>query len=320
MSKLPAIIQHVQSAQTINLMTRALGYSDVNSETAIAEAKRYASSVLTTIEADPKLQDLDPRSIVLTMIDAAKFRLELDGRKLAYIVPYGGKATMQISYKGFIAKLKEHHADMDYTAGMVYEGDVFTMSDKDGFQDYSHVPKDPFRQDDKGLKGVFVCLKWSESGQKRQKVTIVPKADLDKMQKKSRGTLWTEWYSQGAIKSAIKRAAKIHFASVSTLADMSNYDNKNFIAPAQEQDAGGAGSIVENLNNALTRPQTIEGRAETVDEETGEVTEEEPQPEAEIIPPKAKTAAAKSTIVKKPLPPAFDDEGFPIDDGHGDPE
>lgn len=267
MSKLPVIQTQLTSPQTLNLMTRALGYADVNSEKAISEAKKYASSVLTTIESDPKLQDLDPRSIVLTMIDAAKFRLEIDGRKLAYIVPYGGKATMQISYKGFLAKLKEHHPDMDYTAGMVYEGDQFSTSDKDGYQEYAHKAADPFKQDDKGLKGVFVCLKWTENGQKRQKVGIVPKVDLDKMQKKSKGSLWTEWYSQGALKSAIKRMAKIHFASISTLADMAEYDNQNFTPSPVTEDVR-AGSIVDNLNSTLApQQQTIEAEAVTVTDE-----------------------------------------------------
>lgn len=254
MSKLQVITREIQSPATVNALARALGYSDTNDSNAINEAKRYAQSVLTTIEGDPKLQDLEPRSIVLTMVDAAKFRIEIDGRKLAYIVPYGGKATMQISYKGFLAKIKEHYPDMDYTVGMVYDGDEFSVSDKDGYQAYTHVPKDAFNQTDKGLKGIFVCLSWSENGQKCKKVMVVPKADLDKMQKKSKGGNWSDWYSQMAIKSAIKRACKVHFASISTLADIAEYDNKqNFDLKSDTILDKGKPSPIDNINAVLEK-------------------------------------------------------------------
>jgi phage RecT family recombinase len=257
MSNLPAIREQLKSDATNNLLVRALGYSDVNDTRAVAEAKRYASSVLTTIDSDPKLQDLEPKSIVLSMIDAAKFKLEIDGRKLAYIVPYGGKATMQISYKGFAAKLKEHYPDMDYTVGMVYEKDVFNLKDNDGYQEYQHIANNPFMQQAEGLKGCFVCLKWTENGQKRQKVIIVPKADLDKMKAKSKGGNWGDWYSQMAIKSAFKRACKLHFASISTLSDMSNYDNEtNVSAKSDAVFDSEKPSIIDNLNKEII-PQTV---------------------------------------------------------------
>ncbi len=258
MSNLPAIRNEVKSDATNNLLVRALGYSDVNDTRAVAEAKRYASSVLTTIDSDPKLQDLEPKSIVLSMIDAAKFKLEIDGRKLAYIVPYGGKATMQISYKGFAAKLKEHFPDMDYTVGMVYDKDVFNLKDNDGYQEYQHVASNPFNNTADGLKGCFVCLKWTENAQKRQKVIIVPMADLKKMQAKSKRGNWSEWFSQMAIKSAFKRACKIHFASISTLSDMSNYDSE--INTTDKSDAvfdSDKPSIIDNLNKEII-PQSAQ--------------------------------------------------------------
>lgn len=251
MSNLPAIQSQVKSDATNNLLARALGYADVNDTRAVAEAKKYASSVLTTIEGDSKLHDLDPRSIVLTMIDAAKFRLEIDGRKLAYIVPYGGKATMQISYKGFLAKLKEQYPDMSYTAEMVFDGDQFDVRDDAGFQTYTHVKADPFQTDDKKLKGVFVSLAWTDNGTKNQKINIVPKSDLDKMRSKSKGGNWSDWYSQMAIKSAVKRACKIHFAAISTLAEMSDYDNiQNVIKTDSVTDAGKP-NIIDNLNSQI---------------------------------------------------------------------
>lgn len=261
MSNLPAIQNHIKSDATNNLLARALGFSDVNDTRAVAEAKRYASSVLTTIEGDSKLQDLDPRSVVLTMIDAAKFKLEIDGRKLAYIVPYGGKATMQISYKGFLAKLKEQYPDLSCTAELVYEGDQFDVRDEAGFQTYTHVKADPFQTDDKKLKGVFVSLAWTD-GVKNQKISIVPKSDLDKMRAKSKGTVWSDWYSQMAIKSAIKRACKIHFAAISTLADMSRFDddvNSTIRTDAVMDD--GKPNIIDNLNAQIIPAEVIEDDA-----------------------------------------------------------
>ena len=266
MSNLPAIQQQIKSDATNNLMARALGFSDVNDTRAIAEAKKYASSVLTTIESDPKLQDLEPRSVVLAMIDAAKFKLEIDGRKLAYIVPYGGKATMQVSYKGFLAKLKEHYPDMSYTAEMVFDGDKFDVRDDAGFQTYTHVKADPFQTDVSKLKGVFVSLAWSDNGVKNQKINIVPKSDLDKMKAKSKGGNWSEWYSQMAIKSAIKRACKVHFAAISTVAEMAEYDNVvNSAVKSDPVMDEGKPNIIDNLNSQITGQPIIE--AQTDEEE-----------------------------------------------------
>lgn len=255
MSNLPAILQQVKSDATNNLLARALGYSEVTDTRAIAEAKKFASSVLTTIESDPKLQDLEPRSIVLSMIDAAKFRLEIDGRKLAYIVPYGGKATMQISYRGFLARLKEHYPDMSYTAEMVFDGDQFDVRDDAGFQTYTHVKADPFQTDTGKLKGVFVSLAWTDNGVKNQKINIVPKSDLDKMKAKSKSGTWSDWYSQMAIKSAIKRACKIHFSAITTMSDMAEYDDK--INQSIKTDAvmdSEKPNIIDNLNSQLSPP------------------------------------------------------------------
>jgi phage RecT family recombinase len=239
------------------LLVRALGFSDVTNQAAIAQAKMYASSVLTTIEGDSKLQDLEPRSVVLAMIDAAKFKLEIDGRKLAYIVPYGGKATMQVSYKGMLAKLKDFYPDMSFTVEVVYEGDVFEVSDNSGFQTYTHKKLNPFETDIKKVMGVFVSLAWTDNEVKQQKITIVSKADLVKMQGKSKSGTWNEWYAQMAIKSAIKRACKIHFAAISSISEIIEYDNKiNYNLTTDALDEGKP-NIIDNLNaNIIEQPKT----------------------------------------------------------------
>jgi len=268
MSNYITIQNQIKSEATNNLLARALGYSDVNDTRAVAEAKKYASSVLTTIEADPKLHDLEPRSVVLTMIDAAKFKLEIDGRKLAYLVPYGGKATLQISFKGFLAKLKEHYPDMSYTAEMVFDGDKFDVRDEAGYQTYTHIKADPFQTDMSKLKGVFVSLAWTENGTKQQKINIVPKSELDKMKAKSRGSNWSDWHGQMAIKSAIKRACKVHFAALLTLADMAEYDNKvNSSIKTDPVMDEGKPNIIDNLNEQIVPKKAVID----VEEETDEV-------------------------------------------------
>lgn len=65
------------------------------------EASAYINSVLIAVGNDQKLQECTPISVVTSAMRAATLRLSVDpGTGEAYLVPFKGKCTLIVGYKG----------------------------------------------------------------------------------------------------------------------------------------------------------------------------------------------------------------------------
>jgi len=260
---LTTIEQRLTAPDVTNRLIVALGLTPDN-EQAQQEAFRYASSVLAEIkrvDSDPKrsLSGCSPDSIVQAMVDAASYKLAIDGRQQAHLVKYGAVAQLQIGYRGYIAKISEHYKDADFTAEAVFNGDTVTMSDNGGFQSYTITKANAFAEGWDKLQGVIVRLSYSKGGDKFQKVTAVSKGDLVKIRAAAKQDfIWNQWPIEKAKAAAIKRACKIQFADVMGLQEIIRYDNEanfdldNAAAPTRS-------TIIDNINQSVTGEQpTIE--------------------------------------------------------------
>ena len=66
-------------------------------------SKEFTSNLLTIVGGNPELQKLNPVSLMGCAIKAAALNLPVDPQLgLAYIVGFGGSATLQLGYKGYI--------------------------------------------------------------------------------------------------------------------------------------------------------------------------------------------------------------------------
>ena len=64
-------------------------------------AKAYAQSVMIVVAGDERLQLCEPKTIFISALRCATLRLSVDpAARQAYLVNYGGKCTLQVSYKG----------------------------------------------------------------------------------------------------------------------------------------------------------------------------------------------------------------------------
>lgn len=281
-NSLTLIEQKLTSPDVTNRLIVALGLPP-NDEKAQSEAFRYASSVLAEIrkvDGDPKrsLSGCTPDSIIQSMIDAANFKLAIDGKQHAHLVKYGNNATLQIGYRGYIAKISEHFKDADFTAEAVFKGDVLAMSDNGGFQTYTLSKADAFADGWQNLQGVVVRLSYSKGGERFQKVTAVSKSDLEKIRKSAKQDfVWNQWPIEKAKAAAIKRACKIQFADVMGLQEVIRYDNEMHFTPIADASPTRS-SIIDNINKTVT-PPTIE---------------HEPTPEPEPEPTKYKLKTRKA--------------------------
>lgn len=255
---LQVIDQTLKSKAVIGRLTMSLGYN-AGDDKGKQEAFKYAATVLAEVEktaGDPKrdLTGCNPQSIAQAMVDAAKFRMFIDGRQHAHLVKYGNSATLQIGYRGYIAKIKEHYPDADFTVENIFEGDDLQIWDDNGIQNYKLTKKSAFNDDLTKFKGVLVVISYTNGKGKVQKVSAIPKSEIDKFRKAAKQDfVWNSWYLEKAKAAAIKRACKVHFAAIQGLQDMISYDNQRHFQLEKPEDAPEAksGGIIENLNRSL---------------------------------------------------------------------
>lgn len=251
------IIQNNLRAKEVGVRVRlALGYGE-NDPAGKDEAHKYISSVLMEIQktvgdAKRDLSVCTTESIIQSMIDAASFRLPIDGRKLAHLVKYGNKAQFQVGVRGYLYKIAEHYKDVDFTAEPIMEGDVFEVDDRDGFQSYTHKKANPLDDDMKNMRGIFACLSYStKSGQRYQKVLPMAMSEVNKIRGKAKQDfIWSEWFVEKAKVAALKRLCKLHFATAQGLDELIQYDNRtNF--DLEMKDATPAAAPTLRLENML---------------------------------------------------------------------
>lgn len=270
-NQLTIIGDTLRAPETTGKLMLALGYDDPKDAQAKNDAKRYAASVLAEIEKSAGTkQDLttcSPHSIVQSMIDAAKFRIMIDGRQLAHLVKYGNNATLQIGYRGYIAKIVEHYDDADINVFPVYEGDTVTISGNDGFDRYTHDRADPFADGEDKFKGIVAALYYRKGDREFQKVITMTKREIMQIRKVAKQDyIWSAWFIEKAKAAAVKRICKLQFASLSVLQEMIAYDNRKHYDIEKPIEDVKAGSIIDNLNKYLENN-------ETEDEEMNDVIE-----------------------------------------------
>ena len=307
-NQLTIIGDTLRAPETTGKLMLALGHDDPKDPQAKNDAKRYAASVLAEIEKSAGTkQDLttcSPHSIVQSMIDAAKFRLMIDGRQLAHLVKYGNNATLQIGYRGFIAKIAEHYEDADINVFSVYAGDTVTISGGDGFDRYTHDRADPFAEGEGKFKGIVAALYYRKGSREFQKVITMTKREIMQIRKVAKQDyIWSAWFVEKAKAAAVKRICKLQFASLSVLQEMIAYDNRKHYDIEKPIEDTKPGSIVDNLNQSLEDDDDVidqppaadddvidvtheddaqEPVQEVIDAETGEITTEEAAPHEEL--------------------------------------
>lgn len=128
------------------------------------KALRFLSSVVASVQRNPKLLDCTPSSLLNGFITMAQLELmpsDVSGE--AYVIPYGGMAQFQLGYQGLVT--------LFYRAGIkkivseiVYDKDKFSFINGD----VTHEP-DVFADDRGKPKGCYVIIVLP-SGEKIAKV------------------------------------------------------------------------------------------------------------------------------------------------------
>lgn len=163
------------------------------------------SSVIATVAASLALQRCTPESIALAAYDAATLGLPVNKLGLAWLVPFGNEAKLQIGYRGYIQLVIESGFVLDISAECVYENDRFryTLGSNPVIE---HEP--PI----KGSRGNFIAvyaIAKLTNGLLRH--VVMSKEQVDHIRSKSRSASngpWVTDYDEMSKKTVIKRLCK----------------------------------------------------------------------------------------------------------------
>ena len=262
-NQLQIIEQAIQNPKVSNDLMLALNLQPGDEE-AVNTAKAYTSSVLMEVQRSAgtgNYTDLTmarPDTIVRAMIDAAKFKLQIDGRKLCYLEKRGNSVSLQISTNGFVAKIKEAYPDAVFVITPVFKGDKppSIKQHEDGNKTCEFTSTNVFG-DAANLSGILVQISYTDhNGRQVQDVQAVPIGDLKKMQQQSKSKAWGTYTIERMKTAALKRATKWHFRQNATLQAVIDYDN-NANYDLSQPATPVRDSIVDNIN-ASTAPNKTE--------------------------------------------------------------
>jgi recombination protein RecT len=243
-----------------------------------AKIRKFSTSVMIQVMGNEQLKKCSNESILTACIDAINLGLAVDNRNLAYLVPYGGKAQLQIGYKGYVYKVREAYPDADFKVGLVYEGDQFgEIETVNGIDTFKHVVANPFENDMKKLQGAYCYITYFQNGERKGRLTILNIEEIKQLKSISKGNFWAKWERAMIEKSVTRKACKLNFTGLVDAID--EYDNSNFEFgddSAKPQKAN-VSSLSQKMIAAKTTP-IVESTAELLDDEIPEHVEVKSEP------------------------------------------
>lgn len=164
---------------------------------------RFLRLALTELRVKPKLVATDPRSLLGSIMKAAQLGLEIDGRGLAYLVPYGKECTLVIGYQGMMELARRDGRVTSIYAHVVREADEFRYQ-------YGLHP-DLVHRPATGDRGPMVYVYAVARLRDTEPVFVVlDKAEVDRFRNRSKTSSsgpWVTDYEAMACKTAVRRLA-----------------------------------------------------------------------------------------------------------------
>ncbi|AOJ09623.1 recombinase RecT [Burkholderia mayonis] len=203
------------------------------------DVDRFIRTVLTSVQMNPDLLYANRQSLMNACMRAAQDGLFPDGRE-AVLNIYNTKVTVQegnrqverwvpmVQYlpmvRGIIKVIRNSGEITDIDAAAVYERDHFKFVRGDN----PHIEHEPYMgADEPGpIVAAYMIVRMTSGEVHRE---VMPRRDIEKVRSKSKqpdGLMWGTFYDQAAIKSVIKRGAKLLPTSSERLERVIQHDNE----------------------------------------------------------------------------------------------
>lgn len=169
----------------------------------------YILNIVNTLTLNPSLLNCTPESIQDAAITSATLGIPIDAQKLAYLIPYQGKAQFQLSYKGYVHIAKRDPEVDNIVSVIVYKDDKFEIDL--GANTLLHIPNlesDSYGKDS-AIKYVYALVRFRKDTGRENQFEVMTKAQIDAVRQASKsGNIWEKWYGEMARKTVIKRLCK----------------------------------------------------------------------------------------------------------------
>lgn len=178
----------------------------------------YILNIVNTLTLNPSLLNCTPESIQDAAITSATLGIPIDAQKLAYLIPYQGKAQFQLSYKGYVHIAKRDPEVDNIVSVIVYKDDKFEIDL--GANTLLHIPNlesESYGKDD-AIKYVYALVRFRKNTGRENQFEVMTKAQIDairatsknggKVDKWGNPTTWEGNYGEMGRKTVIKRLCK----------------------------------------------------------------------------------------------------------------
>jgi recombination protein RecT len=261
--------------------------------------ERFARTIVTAVQMEPKLLAADRRSLVAACMKAAQDGLLLDGRE-AGLSLYNDRASncQTVAYmpmvNGILKKIRQSREISSIRAHVVYEGDEFNFQLGDD-ESIFHKPKlakqgDPI--------AAYAIAKFKDGDIQREVMSL---AEIEKIRAKATGigkACWASNWGEMAKKTVIRRLSKRLPTSNDLGADRDTIDT---VVPASFEEMTPPSLqpaiTVEDLNHQIAAAQ------EAPAPEPEPTPEPEPQAPNSEAPPSSPDLGPSSLTLEPPSGP-----------------
>ena len=242
-------------------------------------ADRLVRVALGAWSANPKLQQCDQKSFLLSLLRAGQLGLDPSGALgQAYLVPYGKTCQLLLGYRGLIALARRSGEIETIEAHVVFKGDKFTY--RLGLNPMLEHEPDSSGAGDRGRDDVVAvyAIARFKGGASQFEVMFQPDVlrIMENTQSRGRSGPWKDHYAEMARKTAVRRLAK-YLPLNSELAAGIEYDNE---AEFGEAGLGARGPMIDitpaepdDEFHADNQPSSNEGLPVVVESQAAEIVE-----------------------------------------------
>jgi recombination protein RecT len=172
---------------------------------ATTDPQRWTLQLATLIQKNSDLLSCDPGSLLLAAYEAAELGVSLSPTlQLGYIIPYGGKAQFQISWRGLVQRAYQTGCVRAFYAEVVHEHDKFERQYAPK-RNLFHAPADGDRGEE---IGAYALVEFKDGTIDWE---FCDKALIERHRKHSKqpdSMMWTKFHEEGWRKTPIRILAK----------------------------------------------------------------------------------------------------------------
>jgi len=180
-----------------------------------ANAKRLLRSVLMAMQQNPDLVECTPDSIFASVMRAAMLGLEVGGTYGgAWLVPFRNKSNKKEAqlipdYRGLEKLARQSGEVASIRAVCVYNGEAFAVVGGTN-PSIEHTIDPTVSRTDDDIVAVYAVAHFTAVGAPPQ-FEVLSREQIAKVRNSSRGKnalMWTQWWGEGAKKTAVRRLCK----------------------------------------------------------------------------------------------------------------